>query len=65
MEIKISFYSHPPVGAVCNRGPHPLLERGVPTRYWEGTLNSVPVGAVCNRTEFCVKVITESTITDN
>ena len=30
-----------PVGAVCNRGPHPLLGRD---------------------TEFCVKVITESTI---
>ena len=26
-------------GAVCNRGPHPLLGRGVPTRYWEGTLD--------------------------
>jgi hypothetical protein len=26
-----------PVGAVSNRGPHPLLGRGVPTRYWEGT----------------------------
>ena len=25
------------VGAVSNRGPRPLLGRGVPTRYWEGT----------------------------
>ena len=23
--------------AVSNRGPRPLLGRGVPTRYWEGT----------------------------
>ena len=26
-----------PYGTVWNRGPHPLLGRGVPTRYWEGT----------------------------
>ena len=25
------------VSAVSNRGPRPLLGRGVPTRYWEGT----------------------------
>ncbi len=37
-----------PVGGVSNRGPRPLLGRGVPTRYWEGTLDRRKKGVELN-----------------